>query len=492
MTSAISNIDIRKDRMPLHEAAFWMMAFFLGGVFIGSVFAGSTHPFLAATEVAILCAAIFLVFRRREFAALALYIAFGAAYFGWFDARARDVSVPYGEKTAVSGIIRSATRWTDRQELIVELVPPERGRLRIATMSVPERAYGEELRLSGTIRERDGTNGRDIRDRIAGTMAFPGIEVVGAGRGSPFIAFLLRVKSSVEDAFQRFLPPERAAFISGLTIGETAGFSDALREEFRRTGTSHLVALSGYNIAVIAQAIAAVTGFIFARRAAFAAATAGIFVFVLMTGAEASVVRAGIMGFLVLLADQAGRFYSFRNAIAVAAFLMVLANPYMLWFDVGFQLSFVAVAGIVYVKPAFMGAFRVPSTPGFLGWRNNLWTTISAQVAVLPILLLVFGSFSVLSVVVNLLVLLFIPATMALGFLVAGLSFVSSFLALSVAWLTDIFLRYELGVIHFFSQQGGFIEVHGFGVPLVVLYYGALGIFLCFVQQRKPYEAIRA
>ena len=437
-------------------------------------------------------AAILLAFQRVALAALSVFVLCGALYFTWFHEQARVVTIPFGERGTVSGVIVSAAHGLDRQEAVIRLSPPQRGRIRITTNPVPRLNYGDEVSLTGVIRARETPGGRDLREHIAGTMRFPNIEVTGVGRGSPRLASLFRVKSFAVDAFARVLAPERASFLAGLTLGETAGFSDEFRESLRKTGTSHLVALSGYNITIIAKTAVALAAFFFARRAAFVAATLAIFAFVLMTGAEASVVRAGIMGFLVLLADQVGRLYSFRNALAVAAFLMVLVNPYVLQFDVGFQLSFAAVVGLVYVRPALMDILRVSRAPGFLGWRENLWTTIAAQLAVLPILLGVFGSFSPLSVVVNLLVLLLVPITMAIGFSIVGLSVISSVLALPLGWLASVFLNYELGVIHFFARVGGETVPSSFGIPFALFYYGALAAFLAYARTRKPYAAASA
>ena len=106
-----------------------------------------------------------------------------------------------------------------------------------------------------------------------------------------------------------------------------------------QSGTTHLVALSGYNITVIAIAVSTLLSYFLRRRIVFWLSILTIIAFVLMTGAEASVVRAAIMGGIILLAKQIGRIHSMRNAIVFAALLMVLFNPKILRFDIGFQLS---------------------------------------------------------------------------------------------------------------------------------------------------------
>lgn len=477
--------------MPIHAKAFWAISFFLCGVLLASAVEEWSSRFLVVAFVTAIGTLAFAAFRRKQFAVLFLFTALGAGYFFFYDAQTGKDRIPYGAVQAVSGIVADARSGLERQELTVVLEEPARGRIRINTTKYPAYAYGDRIALSGTIEELPKPSNRDIRERINGRMRFPEIALMERGRGSQFKAGLLGIKSYVERAFRRAFPPDEAAFLSGLTLGETAAFSDEFREQLRVTGTSHLVALSGYNITILARGIAALFLWFLSRRKTFVLTIAGIAGFVVMTGAEASVVRAAIMGFIALLAEQVGRVHSFRNAIAFAAFLMALGNPRVLVWDVGFQLSFAAVIGLIYLKPALVRVLKVRPEPGFLGWRENLWTTIAAQLAVLPILLGVFGFFSPLSIVVNLLVLTFIPVTMLLGFLVAAVSLVAFYAALPIAWVTRIFLGYELGVIDLFSRFEAKLAVPGFGISFAILYYGGLIAFMMFAR-RKSYAAERA
>ena len=170
-----------------------------------------------------------------------------------------------------------------------------------------------------------------------------------------------------------------------------------------------------------------------------------------MTGAEASVVRAGIMGIIMLLAERQSRIYSFRNAITLTAFIMLLFNPRLLVFDTGFQLSFAALLGIVYIYPLLKKRFKIEENEGVMGWKRNLFQTFSAQVAVAPIVLTSFGYFSPTALFSNVLILEFIPVTMLLGFMTATLGFISYGLSLVLGWVTSVFLGYEIFIINLFS-----------------------------------------
>lgn len=475
--------------MPIHDKAFWAISFFLVGVLLASFINNWEQKILVAVLAAFLVALVLFILERQWLAILSLAIILGAGYYFIFDARQKDVSIAFGEKTVFSGLVTKVSYALEKQDLTVKLAEPYSGKIRITTNRYPERRYGDFINFEGVIKKpTDRSAPYFEKEGIFGTVSFPKIELVGSNQGSPLISALFKIKSFAESTFRRVLPPEKAAFLSGLTVGETAEFSKEFREKMSLTGTSHLVALSGYNISIIGKSVMLALGFFFARRKSFWFATLAIILFVIMTGAEASVVRAAIMGFLVLLADQVERLYSFRNSIAMAAFIMILFNPKILVWDIGFELSFAAVIGLMYLKPSLTKFFKVKPEGGFLNWRENFWTTISAQTAVLPILLHNFGLFSPISILTNVLILVLIPTTMFLGFLIVLAGTFSYYFAQTLGYLAGLLLGYELWIIDFFSKTAPTFKVEKFSILLSIIYYLIIFGFITYIRNRpqKP------
>src|SRR3989344_7151902 len=184
---------------------------------------------------------------------------------------------------------------------------------------------------------------------------------MGKGGGNSLRAALIKLKSALIDKLEAVLPAEHAALASGLLLGERAEFTDEFEEAMRRSGTTHIVALSGYNIAILVLVISGIFSYIWNRRVAFYLSLLIIPGFVVMTGAAPSVVRAGIMGLILLFAENQSRPYSSRNAITLTALVMIFFNPRVGVDDVGFQLSFAALLGIIYLYPFLEKKFKVQS-----------------------------------------------------------------------------------------------------------------------------------
>ena len=181
------------------------------------------------------------------------------------------------------------------------------------------------------------------------------------------------------------------------------------------------------------------------------------------------------MAFLVLLAREVGRIYDIKNAIAVAGGIMVLVNPTSLVYDVGFQLSFASLLGIVYLSPAIATFFKLADDAS--SWKQNAITTLSAQLAVVPIVLNSFGKVSLLAIVANVLILEFMPLTMFFGFVLAGLANISSYVGFIVAKTVQPLLAYEVWVIQTFSAISIPIQIQ-FSLWVSLLYYVGLA-FVC-------------
>lgn len=420
----------------------------MAGVLAASLSFNFESAQLISVLTAALTTAILFFISQQRLAIFVVFMLIGSAYFFWDDGRHRALmrEIVYGQPVIVSGVVEKVTKGLDSQRLMVN-------RLQITVQRYPEYQYGDVVRLEGVVRSvPEERRGYFAKENILGLMRFPKITKIGEGGGSATRAGLFKIKEFMTGAFYQVLPPRPAAFMAGLILGDTSGFDKDFQEKLRQTGTAHLVALSGYNIAIIADATALALGYWFSRRWSFILGTLVIIGFVVMTGAEASVVRAALMVFIFLLARQIGRVYYFRNAITAAAFLMTAVNPKILVFDIGFQLSFAALLGIIYLKPWLKRKFNW-QTEGFLKWRDHFLTTTAAQSAVLPLLLYHFSQWSIWGLLSNVLILAAVPTTMALGFLIAAAALIFYPLSQVVGWIAWVFLTYILGVIAVFSKN---------------------------------------
>lgn len=324
-----------------------------------------------------------------------------------------------------------------------------------------EYEYGRTLSLNGPVNVPENFDTFDYvsylkKDGIRTIADYPEVsEIKNLELGSPERLKLNIYKNIflVRDAFQtavnRSIPEPAASYVNGILLGVRQDISQDLKDSFSRTGTSHILAISGYNIAIIAHALLWLLVFAVRRRPAFWVTLGVIAVFTVMTGASASVVRAAVMGLLVLFASSYGRLSDVTGGIVLAGGVMVLANPLVLRFDIGFQLSFLAVLGLVYIQPGLAYLFRRMPKAGPL--KEILLATLAAQLAVLPLLTYYFGELSLVALPVNLLVLPLVPAAMTLGFvtgvagmLLAPLGQLAGFFAWAVAY-------WQLGVIRLFA-----------------------------------------
>jgi len=199
------------------------------------------------------------------------------------------------------------------------------------------------------------------RQGIFAICSLPKIISVTPTQGFSSMKIIFKWKEFINNQVEKLWPEPNSSFMAGLLYGARTGLPDDLLNNFSLVGITHIIAISGYNISIIAvgfMSLLIACGLY--RQRAFWICVVGIILFVIFTGASASVVRAGIMGMIVLIAGQIGRVTRIWNVLAITAALMLLANPYVLIWDAGFQLSFLATIGIVFLSPIYETS---PSSP---------------------------------------------------------------------------------------------------------------------------------
>ncbi|MBI4085933.1 MAG: ComEC/Rec2 family competence protein [Candidatus Liptonbacteria bacterium] len=462
------------------DAAFYGAISFLTGVAAATIGA-NVYAYILILAVCLSAAA----FRRKiniaVFCVVFFLFLFGAFHYHLYNnIEENGRNIVFDKPISFSGIVSAEPKPGEKfQKLELELLPPSAGSIVVLASLFPEINYGDVIKAEGVIESPSKKGSEPV-------AFFPKIEISERHRGFWLKEKLVDFKKSLIAQFETFLPSRSAALLGGLTFGWQGDFTNEFKQEMSLSGTTHLVALSGYNITILVLAVAAVFGYFFSRRITFYLAGLVILLFVLMVGAEASVLRAAIMGFLALLAKETGRLSNVRNAVALTAAIMVFTNPNML-FDIGFSLSFLSLLGIVYLEPAFKKLFRIYPEPSrritdkakgdFLSWRENGLTTLSAQLAVLPVLILNFGQFSLTSIAANILILELVPLTMLLGFLLAGVSSLFHYLGFLIALPVNILLQYQIYIIKLFSYLRLPLTT-GFGSWVIIMaYYGILIIF---------------
>ncbi len=368
------------------------------------------------------------------------------------------------QKIYITGTVSSEpTVGINKVDYVLSASAPARGKVFVSTLLYPRYEYGDQLEMSCYLHAPQNSPTSSFnyqkylaKDGIYSVCYNPKILSVKPGSEWSPLRALLSFKNILQTQVEKLWPEPEASLMAGLLYGARAGLPAELKNDFSTSGLSHIVAISGYNISVVAVVLMTVLiGLGLYRRQAFWVAVAGIILFVIFCGASASVVRAGIMGIIVLIAGQLGRLSRVGNILAFTAALMLLVNPFVLVWDAGFQLSFLATMGLVYLSPILEQKFgpRLAFFPAAL--REILFSTFSAIIATLPLILFQFGRLSIVAPVANLLVLPTIPYLMLVGFFALIFSFIFFPLGQIMAFGAHLGLKYVIIIIHLLAALPG-------------------------------------
>jgi competence protein ComEC len=246
----------------------------------------------------------------------------------------------------------------------------------------------------------------------------------------------------------------------------------------------HVVVVSGYNVTVVGGVLVALLVQFVSRRWVIPMAFLGIAAYAAMAGADPPVIRTAIMGLLSLTAQFFGRLYQGFWVLVLSALIMALVSPLVV-FDVGFQLSFAAMLGIIAVTPVLTSYLRMALGCLGRGIVEEFAVTLGAQLMVLPILLMHFGRVSWMSSVVNLVVAFVVPITIGFGGLLAILSFLWMGLAQVFALFAWVPLTFFVGVVSWFSKLPfGSFYVSSLSWWWVVGYYAVLAWLIWWFSRR--------
>ncbi len=343
---------------------------------------------------------------------------------------------------------------------------PVEGVILVQTNRYPERRLGEPLRLSGELTslvtlENEGYVAYLERQGIEAHMRYPAVTTLPGDRTTMLDRVLLGIKDHAQAIIERSVPEPQAALLVGILLGDDSGMAPDMVEAFRTTGMTHIIAISGFNIALLVALLDALSKPILPRRSAALLIAVVVGLYAVMVGAAGSVVRAAVMGVVYLFSMRLlGRPTYVLASLLVAAALMTAVDPLAIM-DVGFQLSLAATLGLVLYAGPWMRWLedrldgRLSPTTGrqvtnVLG--DGLVVTLAAQVLALPLILYYFGQLALVNLPANMLVLPAQPGVMMTGGMTVLAGTVSEALGQAMGWVAWLFLAYSTTVIDLLAR----------------------------------------
>ncbi len=378
--------------------------------------------------------------------------------------------------------------------LVNERIFPTSGKVLVTVNKYDSYNYADILEVKGLLKTPEKFEDFDYpgflaRKGIFSMMSWPETKVLSKENYANVFQLtygkILVLKNIIRQGIDKSFPFLEGKLLAGILLGDKSNFSEDFRDKLNATGLSHITAVSGMNVAILCSVLMSLfLGFGLWRSQAFYLTLIFILLFVLLIGPQASVVRAGIMGAVLLLAQKVGRLPSSLRIIVFTATAMVLINPTILVWDVGFQLSFLAILGIVLLTEPFNNTLRFIPEEKFINLRSIVSATLSAQIFTLPILIYNFGRVSLVSPITNILVVPIIDLVMILGIIFAILNSVWWVLGWLASWPCWLLLAYILKVVSIFSKPWAvksFEDVHW---TWLLFLYLVLAIVVMWIKQR--------
>jgi len=434
--------------MPL----FWISLAFIAGVFLSDILSLSAWVWFSLLAIGLTASCLELRFSNRQkhillsrplfgipFTLIIASLALGGWRFqrclpvftenhlGWyasdFYSTIEGIVISFPEKSSSStvAIVETEKITIANKSRAVE------GKMEIRLPAGFHLSYGDSLSLEGQLEPIPNSDGKPnhsylVRRGITHRMFFPKIRTKALGEGNPFLFMLYRIREQAQRIIYDQMPFPESALLSGILLGIDWGIPNYLIEAYRVSGVLHIIAISGFNIAIVSTLITRLTRRLFPPIGAAAAAISAIVIYTFLVGADAAVVRAAIMGSLAIPAYYIGRRIIAIHSLTIVATAMLMANPFLLW-DTSFQLSFLACLGLItivdpvqeWMQTRFANNQSLQAGQRLLPLTNLALTTLAAQFSVLPVILRLNAQISVFMVPANLILLPLQPIIMGLG-----------------------------------------------------------------------------
>jgi competence protein ComEC len=476
---------------------------FIVGIFLGSLLS-LTPTTTAFLFVFVGLFTIVILFRSEPFVVKlgtsVLLLVFGAWRYQLAqpsDSTAWVQSLNDGSEVVLTGqIVADPERVGDVQRLEVGCLKMEdggrktdeerilKGKVLIRTHRYPEYHYGDEIEIIGRLETPPEFEDFSYRNYLAtrgiySLMNRPETTLLPSNGSNRTYATLLNFRHRLEEKISQILPEPESSLLAGVVLGVKRNLPEDFYEALQRSGTLHVIVVSGTNVMYVISGLMWLCGFL-TRPLQISFVILTLLAYALMVGGGAAVWRATLMGLTTLLALVFGRRRLAQEALFASAAALLLANPMGLW-QVGFQLSFAATAGIIFLQDFFDQ--KLQDLPEKV--REGLVTTLAAQIAVLPIITHNFQTFSLVSPLANLLTFSLVPALTIGGAIVALAALLWLPLGKLVAPLLYIPARIFVMIVEI-SAKFPLAQVETTRVPVLVwaVYYLVL-VFMVIQCQKK-------
>lgn len=495
--------------MSFSKIFFYSCIFFLGGVFAGSFLSLSfPRSFLSVFIFSLILLIIFYCYAEKSdfknyikgaaaFAICLLFFLFGSFWEEKFEAEImpgpNDIHYfnDKGEIVLNSIILQEIKKKAKSNQIIAEAEEiidsgdtlhsiKVKGKILITLPRFAGFNYGDRIQIKGELKTpKNFTSDFNYKEylrkeKIYSTMYDPEINLISSGNGNMFFAKIFSLKEKLKKTAKVLFPPE-GAILSAITLGDKSRLSQSFKDKLARSGLSHITAISGMHIMVLFGIFIFILLWLgFWRWQATTLTVLILAFYILMIGAPPSAIRAGIMGGLLYFGWTLGRLNQSSRTIVFAATGMVFLNPLILTRDIGFQLSFLASLGIIYLFPIFEKWLRAEDSKA----KQLIALTFAAQIFCFPILVFNFGQFSILAPISNLLAVPLLPFLLGGGFLYLILGTIFPFSALSLSFILQVPFAYLAGIVEFissFSFSAVALNIHWI---FILFFYAFLGWFI--------------
>ena len=450
--------------MTASKILLYLCLSFIGGIFLNSFFKISQLAILGILILGLIL--ISVLWRHKKIVVIGfsvLFLVLGIWRHQITEIRGTKSEIRnLNDRNEVTTLIGIVSKEPDIREKSIKLtieVENKKGKVLVITNRYPEYQYGDKLKITGKLKtpqEFEDFNYKDYlkKDGIYSVMDWPKIELLERGKYTgptrAIYAIILDFKNKLRESIYQNLSRPESSILGAMILGDKRKISDEWKNKLNIAGVRHITAVSGLHVTVLSSILMTFLLWLgFWRQQAFFGAILIIALFIVMTGLQPSAIRAGIMGGLFLLAQYFGRMNSASRAIFFAGAVMLAQNPLLLKLDVGFQLSFLAMLGIIYLLPIFRYWLK------FIPWENPksiLAMTLSAYLFTLPILIYNFGYISFVAPLTNILIVPLLYWIMIFGFIFGLFGMILPIIGWILSFPAWFLLTYLIKIVDWFSK----------------------------------------